>query len=153
MPEINEDAYMMTLEIRDRKFKVDVRHYGKGLTMGQMAQVERTFGVKTAELQDLNAGGVGFIAERVLAWIYGMALVKMPTVTPEDVESLSYEQVLAWFTEIGEKVEAAAAAGQEDQGEDPLAPAPSSTSATIPESSGDPGWDSTTPSDPETSSE
>lgn len=150
MAEANKDAYMMELTVRNRKFKVDVRTYGKGLNMGQMSQVERIYGVTTAELQELDGD---FSAQKISAWIYGMSMTKMPDVTPEDVASIDYEQVIAWFEEIGRKISEAVARGEEEpDDEDPSQGQETGSSATIPSDSGDPGWDSTSASPSEISS-
>lgn len=134
------------IQIKNTEVSVDILSFGKGLNLGQLEEIETEFGVDVGDVQNMNFKSISIKA--MSAWVYGLLLPKLPSVTPDDVRGLSLEEVTGWFTKF---VEAAAPQEDEaplDEGAESGDGAPQETSSSsaqtgdpvkIPESSGGPG--------------
>jgi len=158
--------FEIRIEILNTSVKVNVLEFGKGLDLGQLEMIETEFGVDINEIQGMGPSKLS--AKRLAAWAYGLLLPKVPKLKPSDIRALQLETITAWFSTIGDQLDAAddAATSEADEvpldGEEPngsalnaadgdATPEPSGAPAATPESSGSPGWDPNSTSDPETS--
>lgn len=162
------NPFEIRVEVLGTSVKINVRDFGKGLDLGQLELIENEFGVDVHEIQGMNPQNLS--AKRLAAWAFGLLLPKIPKIKPSDVRALSVETINEWWSLVADQIDEVLderADTEEDDvpldSQEPTSTTPGSAesdeptslptgeSAEIPESSGDPGWDGTSTSDPQTS--